>query len=75
MNAIAYRAGYVLITCIEKIGHLIPRPVLSWWIRRIPSETERTIEYFDGKIDVDQFDFSVDLELAVFRAYNRAGRR
>lgn len=74
MNALAYRAGYALILCIEKVGHRIPRPVLRWWIQRIPTETERTIDYFDGKIDVDAFDFSVDLELTLIRAYNRAGR-
>jgi hypothetical protein len=74
MNALAYRAGYVKIGFVQKFGHRIPRLVLRTWIRRTPNETETLIEYLEGKIDVDRFDYLVDLELVLIRAYNRIGR-
>ena len=74
MNALAYKTGYRLIGFIEKFGHRIPQIVLRRWIRRIPKENDVLLDYLDGKIDVDRFDFLVDLEVVLIRAHNRAGR-
>lgn len=74
MNALAYRAGYATIGFVEKFGHRIPKIVLRTWIRRTPTEPDTLLRYLDGEIDVDRFDYLVDLELVLIRAFNRAGR-
>ena len=75
MNAITYAVGYKMLSTLNVVGHRVPKRVLRWWILRTPTEIECLRELRAGRIDVDQFDFRVDRNVVLTRAYNRVAYR
>lgn len=75
MNPIAYAVGYKMLATIRVVGHRVPKRVLLWWLDRTPTEIECIADYRAGRIDIDRFDFRVDRNIVLARAYNRRGYR
>lgn len=75
MNRIAYTLGYRMLTVVQHLGHRIPKSVLRFWIDHTPTEIECLADYRAGRIDIDRFDFRVDRDIVLVRAYNRLDYR